>query len=154
MAFACVLSFVRIRLVDPILPSLSSQLDATPSQVALLFTSYLVVTAVATPITGRVSSLLGAKRTLIAGLILIVVLAATAGDSIAGIVGFRAGWGLDNALFTATSPAVIVGAARGGFEGAIALYETALGVGIPPVPCSAGCSATSAGAARSSVWPF
>src|SRR5260370_27577834 len=46
VAFACVVSFMGIGLVDPILPALSSQLKASPSSVELLFTSYLVVTAV------------------------------------------------------------------------------------------------------------
>ncbi len=132
VAFACVISFMGIGLVDPILPALSTQLHATPSQVTLLFTSYLVVTAVAMLVTGWVSSRIGAKNTLIAGLVLIVSFAALAGlsDSIGGIVGFRAGWGLGNALFIATSLAVIVGSASGGFAGAIVLYESALGVGI------------------------
>jgi MFS transporter, ACDE family, multidrug resistance protein len=132
VAFACVISFMGIGLVDPILPALSSRLNASPSQVTLLFTSYLVVTAVAMLVTGWVSSRIGAKNTLIAGLVLIVAFAALAGssDSVAGIVGFRAGWGLGNALFIATSLAVIVGSAAGGFAGAIVLYETALGVGI------------------------
>jgi MFS transporter, ACDE family, multidrug resistance protein len=132
VAFACVISFMGIGLVDPILPALSVQLHATPSQTTLLFTSYLVVTAVDMLVTGWVSSRIGAKNTLIAGLILIVVFAGLAGMSgdIAGIVGFRAGWGLGNALFIATSLAVIVGSASGGFAGAIVLYETALGVGI------------------------
>src|SRR3954447_15185104 len=121
-----------IGLVDPILPALSEQLHATPSQVTLLFTSYLVVTAVAMLVTGWVSSRLGAKNTLVAGLAIIVVFAFLAGmsDGIGGIVGFRAGWGLGNALFIATSLAVIVSSASGGFAGAIVLYETALGVGI------------------------
>jgi MFS family permease len=132
VAFACVISFMGIGLVDPILPALSSQLHASPTQVTLLFTSYLVVTAVAMLVTGWVSSRIGAKNTLIAGLVLIVVFAALAGmsGSIGGIVGFRAGWGLGNALFIATSLAVIVSSATGGFAGAIVLYETALGVGI------------------------
>ncbi|QPP06843.1 MFS transporter [Streptomyces bathyalis] len=140
VAFACVISFMGIGLVDPILPALSSQLDATPSQVTLLFTSYLVVTAVAMLITGWVSSRLGAKRTLLAGLVLIVVFSALAGatGSIDGIIGFRAGWGLGNALFIATSLAVIVGSASGGFAGAIVLYETALGVGIATGPLLGG----------------
>lgn len=140
VAFACVVSFMGIGLVDPILPALSSQLDATPSQVTLLFTSYLVITAVAMLVTGWVSSLIGAKRTLIVGLVLIVAFAAAAGasGSIAQIVGFRAGWGLGNALFIATSLAVIVGAASGGFAGAIVLYETALGVGIATGPLLGG----------------
>ncbi len=140
VAFACVISFMGIGLVDPILPSLSSQLDASPSQVTLLFTSYLVVTAVAMLVTGWVSSRIGAKRTLIAGLVLIVVFAALAGFSggIGEIVGFRAGWGLGNALFIATSLAVIVGSASGGFGGAIILYEAALGVGIASGPLLGG----------------
>ena len=125
-----------IGLVDPILPSLAGKLHATPAQVELLFTSYLIVTAVAMLVTGWVSSRIGAKRTLAAGLVLIVVFSALAGSSgsIAQIVGFRAGWGLGNALFIATSLAVIVGSASGGFAGAIVLYETALGVGIASGP--------------------
>lgn len=140
VAFACVISFMGIGLVDPILPALSSQLAASPSEVTLLFTSYLVVTAVAMLVTGWVSSRLGAKRTLVAGLALIVVFSALAGASadISGIIGFRAGWGLGNALFIATSLAVIVGSASGGFAGAIVLYETALGVGIATGPLLGG----------------
>src|SRR5882724_2945701 len=81
VAFACVISFMGIGLVDPILPALASRLKASPSQVELLFTSYLVVTAVAMLITGWVSSRIGTKRTLIAGLALIVAFAALAGAS-------------------------------------------------------------------------
>src|SRR5580693_2411279 len=140
VAFACVVSFMGIGLVDPILPALSKQLKASPSSVELLFTSYLVVTAVAMLVTGWVSSRIGGKRTLVAGLILIVAFSAAAGaaGSIGGIIGFRAGWGLGNALFIATSLAVIVGAASGGFHGAIILYETALGIGIALGPLVGG----------------
>lgn len=140
VAFACVVSFMGIGLVDPILKSLAGQLHASPTQVELLFTSYLVITAVAMLVTGWVSSRLGAKRTLICGLVIIVVFAALAGmsDSIGGIVGFRAGWGLGNALFIATSLATIVASASGGFAGAIILYEAALGVGIALGPVVGG----------------
>jgi MFS transporter, ACDE family, multidrug resistance protein len=140
VAFACVVSFMGIGLVDPILPALSKQLKASPSSVELLFTSYLVVTAVAMLITGWVSSRIGGKRTLIAGLILIVAGSAAAGasHSIGEIIGFRAGWGLGNALFIATSLAVIIGAASGGFAGAIILYETSLGIGIALGPLVGG----------------
>ncbi|RIJ76788.1 MFS transporter [Nakamurella silvestris] len=140
VAFACVVSFMGIGLVDPILKSLAGQLNASPAQVELLFTSYLVVTALAMLVTGWISSRIGAKKTLIAGLIIIVVFAALAGasGSIGQIVGFRAGWGLGNALFIATSLAVIVSAASGGFAGAIILYETALGIGIALGPLLGG----------------
>src|ERR1700733_14944047 len=140
VAFACVVSFMGIGLVDPILPALSKQLKASPSSVELLFTSYLVVTAVAMLVTGWVSSRIGGKRTLIAGLVLIVAGSAAAGasPSIGEVIGFRAGWGLGNALFIATSLAVIIGAASGGFRGAIILYETALGIGIAMGPLVGG----------------
>ena len=144
VALACVVSFMGIGLVDPILPAISQQLDATPSQVTLLFTSYLIVTAVAMLGTNWVSSRLGAKRTLITGLAIIVAFSALAGSShsISQIVGFRAGWGLGNALFIATSLAVIVASASGGFAGAIVLYEAALGLGIAAGPLVGGLLGT------------
>ena len=140
VAFACVVSFMGIGLVDPILPALGSKLHASPSQVELLFTSYLVITALAMLVTGWISSRIGAKRTLIAGLVLIVVFSALAGasHSLGEIIGFRAGWGLGNALFIATSLAVIVSSASGGFAGAIILYESALGIGIALGPLLGG----------------
>jgi predicted MFS family arabinose efflux permease len=62
----------------------------------------------------------------------VVVFAGLAGtsDSVAELVGFRAGWGLGNALFVSTALAVIVGAAAGGSAAAILLYESALGLGM------------------------
>ncbi|RMI44468.1 MFS transporter [Actinomadura harenae] len=131
-AFAAVVAFMGIGLVDPILPAIATNLRATPSQVSLLFTSYFLITAVAMLVTGWVSSRIGGKRTLMIGLVLVVLFAALAGtsDTVGQLVGFRAGWGLGNALFVATALAVIVGAASGGAESAIILYEAALGIGI------------------------
>ncbi|MGI5167372.1 MFS transporter [Spirillospora sp. CA-253888] len=135
-AFAAVVAFMGIGLVDPILPAIAENLRATPSQVSLLFTSYFLITAVAMLVTGWVSSRIGGKRTLMIGLTLVVVFAALAGtsDTVGQLIGFRAGWGLGNALFVATALAVIVGAASGGAESAIILYEAALGLGISMGP--------------------
>jgi ACDE family multidrug resistance protein len=140
VAFACVVAFMGIGLVDPILPALASQLDASPSQVELLFTSYFAFTGVSMLVTGWVSSRIGARRTLLAGLSLVIVFSALAGasGSVGEIVGFRAGWGLGNALFIATALAVIIGAASGGVSGAIILYEAALGLGIASGPLLGG----------------
>ncbi len=140
VAFACVIAFMGIGLVDPILPAIATDLKASPSQVELLFTSYFAITGIAMLVTGVVSSRLGAKRTLLAGLALIVTFSALAGasGSVGSIVGFRAGWGLGNALFIATALAVIVGAASGGVAGAIILYEAALGLGIATGPLLGG----------------
>ncbi|RXS84982.1 MFS transporter [Streptomyces sp. TM32] len=131
-AGASVVAFMGIGLVDPILPSIARGLHATNSQVSLLFTSYFLITAVAMLVTGFVSSRIGGRRTLLAGLALVVVFAALSGmsGSVGELVGFRAGWGLGNALFVSTALAVIVGAAAGGSSAAILLYESALGLGM------------------------
>jgi MFS transporter, ACDE family, multidrug resistance protein len=140
VAFACVVAFMGLGLVDPILPALARQLHATPSQVELVFSSYFLVTGMAMIITGAISSRIGHKRTLLAGLGLIVVFGALAGASggISGIVGFRAGWGLGNALFIATALAVIVEVSNAGTEQAVILYEAALGLGISVGPLLGG----------------
>ena len=131
-ALAAVFAFMGIGLVDPILPAIATNLDASPSQVSLLFTSYFMVTALAMLITGFVSSRIGGKKTLLIGLAVIVVFSSLSGlsASVGELVGFRAGWGLGNALFVATALAVIVGVASGGAGTAIILYEAALGLGI------------------------
>lgn len=135
-AFAAVIAFMGIGLVDPILLSIAEGLNATPSQVTLLFSSYLAVQVVAMLITSTASARFGAKRTVIVGLTLIVVatlLCALAG-SITELVALRAVWGLGNAFFIATALSVIVGAATGGQAGAILLYEAALGLGLSVGP--------------------
>lgn len=140
VAFACVIAFMGIGLVDPILKPIADELGATPSQVSLLFTSYMAVMGVAMLITGVVSSRIGAKRTLLTGLALIIVFSALAGssDTVGAIVGFRAGWGLGNALFIATALATIVMSARGSTAQAIILFEAALGLGIAAGPIVGG----------------
>lgn len=132
VAVACVFAFMGIGLVDPILPAIAKNLQASPAQVSLLFTSYFLITGFAMLITGVVSTRIGGKKTLLLGLGLIIVFATLAGLSpdVATLVGFRAGWGLGNALFVATALAVIVGVASGGSSVAIVLYEAALGLGL------------------------
>jgi MFS family permease len=140
VAFACVIAFMGIGLVDPILKPIADDLGASASQVSLLFTSYMAVMGVAMLGTGWVSSRAGAKRTLLLGLFIIVLGAGLAGtqDGVTGIVAFRALWGLGNALFIATALATIVNAARGSVGQAIILYEAALGVGIATGPLLGG----------------
>ncbi|MFT4286241.1 MFS transporter [Nocardioides sp.] len=144
VAFACVVSFMGLGLVDPILTAIAADLNASSGDVSLLFTSYLVVTAVAMLITGWVSSRIGVKWTLILGLAIIVVFSAVGGlanlafnaglgdywGGVGWIVAARAFWGLGNALFIATSLATIVSLTTGPLKQAILLYESALGIGI------------------------
>lgn len=140
VAFASVVAFMGIGLVDPILKPIADNLDATPSQVSLLFTSYMAVMGVAMLITGVVSSRIGPKRTLLLGLVVIIAGAGLAGmsDTVMEIVGWRALWGLGNALFIATALATIVNSAKGSVAQAIILYEAALGLGIAVGPLVGG----------------
>ena len=62
VAFASVVAFMGIGLVDPILKPIADNLGASPSQVSLLFTSYMAVMGVAMLVTGVVSSRIGPKR--------------------------------------------------------------------------------------------
>ncbi|MDR4532536.1 MFS transporter [Glutamicibacter sp. PS] len=144
IAFACMVSFMGIGLVDPILPAISRALEASQSQTMLLFTSYLFITGLAMFFTSWVSGHIGVKKTLVVGLVLIVVFAALAGASadVNQILGFRAGWGLGNALFLSTALAAIVGAASGGSRQAIVLYEAALGIGMAVGPLLGGALGT------------
>jgi ACDE family multidrug resistance protein len=95
-----------------------------------------VVQVLAMLFTGVLAAKYGGKRTMLAGLALIVVFAglcALAG-SIGQLVALRAFWGLGNALFIATALSTIVAAASGGQTAAILLYEAALGLGISAGP--------------------
>ena len=108
-----------IGLVDPILKPIADNLDASPSQVSLLFTIYMGVMG-----RGHADHRRGCQpnraqedaaarpRGDIAG-------AGLAGmpDTVTGIVGWRALWGLGNALFIATALATIVNSARIGRAG-------------------------------------
>ena len=140
VAFASVVAFMGIGLVDPILKPIADNLNASPSQVSLLFTSYMAVMGVAMLITGVVASRIGAKRTLLLGLLVIIAGAGLAGmsDTVLEIVGWRALWGLGNALFIATALATIVNSSRGSVAQAIIMFEAALGLGIAVGPLAGG----------------
>ncbi|EMT51834.1 MULTISPECIES: MFS transporter [Brevibacillus] len=140
VAFACIVAFMGIGLVDPILPAIAEKLNATPSQVSLLFTSYMVMTGITMLVTGWVSSRIGPKPTLLFGLLAIIVFAFMGGmsNSVTEIVWYRAGWGLGNAFFISTALAVIVSVASGGTAGAIVLYEAAIGLGMSVGPLLGG----------------
>jgi ACDE family multidrug resistance protein len=140
VAFAAVVSFMGLGLVDPILPAIAHDLNASPSDVELLFTSYFAFTGLSMLVSSVVASRIGAKPTLLTGLVVIIVFSALAGlsNSVGAIVGLRAGWGLGNALFIATALSVIVGSATGGVAGAVMIYEAALGFGISLGPLLGG----------------
>lgn len=140
ISLATAFAFIGIGIVSPILPVISQELDASAPESMLLFTSYLAVSAFTMFFAGYIASKMGVKNTLLLGLILIVVFAALAGLSttISQVIGFRAGWGVGNALFITMALAGIVGAASGGTTSSIMLYEAALGCGMALGPLTGG----------------
>ncbi|GAA1497485.1 MFS transporter [Paeniglutamicibacter kerguelensis] len=140
VAFSSMIAFMGIGLVSPILPAITEQLGATATQTSLLFTSYLVITGVAMFFTSFISSRIGARRTLMTGLAIIVVASFGAGASgtIEGIIAFRAVWGLGNAMFISTALSTIISESRGSTGAAVILYEAALGLGIAVGPLVGG----------------
>jgi ACDE family multidrug resistance protein len=56
VAFAAVVSFMGLGLVDPILPAIAMNLHASPSQVELLFTSYFAFTGISMLVSSAVAS--------------------------------------------------------------------------------------------------
>ncbi len=132
VAATCMISFMGVGLVDPILKTIAAQLDATPAQTTLLFTSYMLVTGVIMLFTGFLSSRIGLKKTLMAGLFIIVIFAGLGGlsNNINTLIGLRAGWGVGNALFVSTALATIVSILVGNTEKAIMMYVATLGCGM------------------------
>ena len=138
VAFASVIAFMGIGLVDPILPTLRARTSAPPRRRSRCCSPATCSSwALAMLVSGWVSSRHRAEahpagRPGHGGRVQRRRRACPA--RIGEIVGFRAGWGLGNALFVGTALAVIVGAASGGIDGAIILYESALGIGIADRP--------------------
>ena len=138
VAFAAVIAFMGIGLVDPILPAIGAS-KRDQAQVELLHQLH-----------GRHRARDAGHRVRLqphrcqahpaarARLRRRVQRARGRPDTIGQIVGFRAGWGFGNALFIATALATIVGAASGGVASAIILYEAALGIGIATGPLLGG----------------
>ena len=140
IAFSTFIAFMGIGVVDPLLPLIGRQMGASPFQVEWLFTSYIAVMSLSMFISGYFSTRFGGKKTLIIGLLIVVLFATLSGLSpnITIFAIFRGGWGLGNAFFTSTALSIIVGISAGKFERSITIYEAALGLGIASGPLLGG----------------
>ncbi|WP_269432271.1 MFS transporter [Methanobrevibacter arboriphilus] len=138
--FAAITSFMGLGLVDPILPVISQQLGASQTEVAMLFTTYSAIMAVAMLVTDVVSSKLGIKRTLIIGVLLIAIFSVLSGlsNNVWTIIFLRMGWGLGNALFVAVALTAIIKFSGNDTHSSIILYETAIGLGFSTGPLLGG----------------
>lgn len=139
IVFACVISYMGIGLVDPILPTIAKDLNASTGQTELLFTTYLFTMAVVMFFSSWLSSRIGIRTTLLTGLFLVVCfsVASALSGNVSQIIGFRGGWGAGNALFVSTALAAIIGSTADS-RAAIVLYEAALGAGMAVGPLAGG----------------
>ncbi len=139
-AFAALIAFMGIGLVDPLLPLIAREMGANKFEVEWLFTSYIAVMALAMLLSGVLSVRFGSRRVMLLGLCLVVVFATLSGfaPNIPFLAAVRAGWGLGNAFFTSTALSIIVGSSLAGMSAAITLYEAALGLGIASGPLLGG----------------
>lgn len=139
-AFATFIAFMGIGVVDPLLPLIGKSMGASPFEIEWLFTSYISVMAVCMLFTAYLTSRLGARRTLMLGLSIVIIFSFLSGISpnIPVFAAFRGGWGFGNALFTSTALTIIVGISARSINSSITLYEAALGLGIASGPLLGG----------------
>lgn len=127
-------------LIGPVLPTLTTQLGASPSEVTLLYSSYNLVMAVGALITGAISTRLGLKKALLAGILIIGVFATIAGfaTNIWTIIGLRGIWAMGSSLFFATGLTAMVVLAGVSKARSIILFEAAVGIGVAAGPLIGG----------------
>ncbi len=137
---AVIAALLGMGLIGPVLPTLSTQLAASPSEVTLLYSSYNLVMAIGALITGAISTRLGLKRALLIGIIIIGVFAAIAGfaTNIWTIIGLRGLWAMGSSLFFATGLAAMVTVAEVAKVRSIVLFEAAVGIGVAAGPLIGG----------------
>ncbi|WP_302104949.1 MFS transporter [Polycladomyces zharkentensis] len=128
---AALFGFMGIGVVDPILPIIANQIGATHWQVEMLFTSYIFMMAFIMIPSGILAARWGSKRIMVCGLFLVAVFASACAMSstIGQLMAFRAGWGMGNAMFFATSMSILIGMAAN-LDQAMGYYEAALGMGM------------------------
>ena len=109
-AFATFIAFMGIGVVDPLLPLIGKSMGADYFQIEWLFTTYIATMALTMLLAGAISTRMGNKKTLLAGLLIVVVFSALSGISpnIPFFAAMRGFWGFGNALFTSTALAIIV----------------------------------------------
>ena len=137
---AIIAALMGMGLIGPVLPTLSKQLAASPSEVTLLYSSYNLVMAVGALITGAISTRLGLKRSLLIGIVIVGVFAAIAGfaTNIWTIIGLRGLWAIGSSIFFATGLAAMVTLAGVAKARSIVLYEAAVGIGVAAGPLIGG----------------
>jgi MFS transporter, ACDE family, multidrug resistance protein len=137
--FATFLAFMGIGVVDPILPVIAKSIGATGSQVEMLFTAYIFTMAIMMIPSGIFASRFGDKKMMIIGLGLVTIFALMCGlsNGIPELSAFRAGWGLGNSMFFATTMTLLIALSPDAGR-AVGNYEAAIGLGMAGGPLVGG----------------
>lgn len=101
LAVACVSYVLQQTLVVPALPTIQRDLDTTTTWTAWVFTGFLLTSAVATPILGKLGDTYGKKRLLVIAMLIFAVgtVGAALANSIALLILARALQGAAGAVF-------------------------------------------------------
>jgi MFS transporter, ACDE family, multidrug resistance protein len=137
--FATFLAFMGIGVVDPILPIIAEQIGASHWQVEMLFTAYILTMAFMMIPSGILANRLGDKRMMSIGLSIVTLFALFCGlsNNIPELSIFRAGWGLGNSMFFATTMTLLIALSSDAHQ-AIGMYEAAIGLGMAGGPLVGG----------------
>lgn len=130
-AAGCLLAFMGIGVVDPLLPSIAASIGASHSQVEMLFTAYIFTMAIMMIPIGIIANKVGDKKLIVTGLFVVTIFALLCGfsNSIGALSLFRAGWGFGNSMFLATAMTMLIALSKTPGH-AIGLYEAAMGLGM------------------------
>ena len=92
LAVACVSYVLQQTLVVPALPTIQRDLDTTTTWVTWVFTGFLLASAVATPLLGKLGDTYGKKRLLVVVMLIFLVgtIGAALANSIAALIAARA----------------------------------------------------------------
>lgn len=136
---AALFGFMGIGVVDPILPVIAEQIGASHWQVEMLFTTYIFMMSVIMIPSGILSARWGSKRLMVVGLgmVALFALSCALSSTITQLAILRAGWGMGNAMFFATSMAILIGMSSN-LEKTMGYYEAALGIGMSAGPLLGG----------------
>jgi MFS transporter, DHA2 family, multidrug resistance protein len=108
--FATVMQVLDITIVNVALPYMQGSLSATRDQIAWVLTSYIVASAVMTPVTGWISGRFGRKRVFLWSVLIFTVTSMMCGmaQTLLEMVGFRLLQGLAGAALVPLSQAILL----------------------------------------------
>jgi EmrB/QacA subfamily drug resistance transporter len=131
LALGCGAFALLSTIVAPALPVLQHDLHASTSGAAWIFTSFLLATAVATPIAGRLGDMFGKKRVLVISLSALAAgsLLAAVVTSLPLLIAARTIQGLGGAIYPLSFGIIRDELPRERVASAIALVSSLLGIG-------------------------